>query len=199
MPTQKQIEANRRNAQKSTGPVTVEGKAACAMNAFKTGLYATSLIIPGEKLADLQQLIDDYYRRHRPTTPEQRGVLDDLIMCEWELRRLIAVEASLWNYQISEFFRPVDDEHRTGKAVGQNTKSLSLIQRRIDATRRGRDRAIRLLQELVANPIPIVEPAVIETRESFSPEIGSVPAPIPQAPSDPPDRATKTPLVPRVA
>ena len=57
MPTQKQIEANRRNAQKSTGPVTLEGKAVCAMNAFKTGLYAASLIIPGEKLEDLEELI----------------------------------------------------------------------------------------------------------------------------------------------
>ena len=72
MPSRKQIEANRRNAQKSTGPVTAEGKAACAMNAFKTGLYAESLLIPGEKLEDLQQLIADYYREHNPTTPEQR-------------------------------------------------------------------------------------------------------------------------------
>jgi len=190
MPSRKQIEANRRNAQKSTGPVTAEGKAACAMNAFKTGLYAKSLVIPGENLADLQQLIDDYYRRYCPATPEQRGVLDDLIMCDWELRRLTSVEASLWNYQISEFFRPVEESYRTGKAVGQNTKSLSLIQRRIDATRRGRDRAIRLLQELAARP------TVIETPEITYPEIGSVPASVPQAPSEPLSEAPEDPGIP---
>jgi len=202
MPTRKQIEANRRNAQKSTGPVTAEGKAACAMNAFKTGLYAESLLIPGEKLEDLQQLIADYYREHRPTTPDQRGILDDLIMCEWQLRRLIVVEASLWNYQISEFFRPVEDEYRTGKALGNNTKSLSLIQRRIDATRRGRDRNIRLLEELTAKPIPRQPPAVTETPETPSPEIGSVPARPPKAPVEPPTEDpddAETPLLPDAA
>src|SRR6478672_9616546 len=72
MPTRKQIEANRRNAQKSTGPVTAEGKAACAMNAFKTGLYAESLLIPGEKLEDLQELITAYYPHHRRTARHPR-------------------------------------------------------------------------------------------------------------------------------
>jgi hypothetical protein len=36
MSTLRQIEANRRNAQKSTGPTSVTGKAASSMNALKT-------------------------------------------------------------------------------------------------------------------------------------------------------------------
>ena len=43
MSTRRQIEANRRNAQKSTGPPSVTGKAASSMNALKTGIYAKSL------------------------------------------------------------------------------------------------------------------------------------------------------------
>jgi hypothetical protein len=35
MSTLRQIEANRRNAQKSTGPTSVTGKAASSMNALK--------------------------------------------------------------------------------------------------------------------------------------------------------------------
>ena len=70
MSSQRQIEANRRNAQKSTGPTSVAGKAASSMNAPKTGIYAKSLVLPSEKLADLEQLIDEYYQSHNPTTPK---------------------------------------------------------------------------------------------------------------------------------
>jgi hypothetical protein len=39
-PSQRRIEANRRNAQRSTGPKTPEGKGKCAKNAVKHGLTA---------------------------------------------------------------------------------------------------------------------------------------------------------------
>jgi cupin superfamily acireductone dioxygenase involved in methionine salvage len=58
------------------------------MNALKTGIHAKSLVLPSEKLADFEQLIDEYYQRHRPTSPEARLFVDDLIRCEWTLRRL---------------------------------------------------------------------------------------------------------------
>ena len=51
MATEKQINANRQNAQKSTGPKTAEGKAAVSQNAVKHGLFAQSLIY-GENEAD---------------------------------------------------------------------------------------------------------------------------------------------------
>ena len=40
MATQKQIKANRQNAQKSTGPKTSDGKAVVSQNAVKHGLFA---------------------------------------------------------------------------------------------------------------------------------------------------------------
>ena len=45
MASQKQTEANRLNAQKSTGPRSPEGKAASSMNALKSGIDAKSQII----------------------------------------------------------------------------------------------------------------------------------------------------------
>ena len=96
MSSQRQIEANRRNAQKSTGPTSATGKAVSSMNALKTGIHAKSLILPSEKLADLEQLIDEYYQCHNPATPEARSLVDDLIYGEWLKRRLRAAETQLW-------------------------------------------------------------------------------------------------------
>jgi hypothetical protein len=57
MTTQKQIKANRKNAQKSTGPRTGEGKASVSKNAVKHGLFAES-VIKGENEADYEAFHD---------------------------------------------------------------------------------------------------------------------------------------------
>ena len=187
MASDKQIAANRRNSLKSTGPTSEAGKAASSMNALKTGMCAKSDIIPGEKAADLQQLIEEYYAAYHPSTPAARGLIDDLIRCEWTLRRLDTAEASVWNYQDDQSFRPVPKAHKLGKIVSQNMKTLGAIQRRIDATRRGRDRALQQLRELAAQPLsmpaPLPEPTPIDSTTSR--EIGFVRSPSPN-PSETP-------------
>src|SRR5216684_2516147 len=100
MATLKQTEANRLNAQKSTGPRSVEGKAASSMNALKSGIDAQSHIIPGEDAADLESLTAEYLERFLPTVPEERVFVDILIRDDWQLRRLNKVEAQLWQYKM---------------------------------------------------------------------------------------------------
>ena len=78
MATQRQIEANRRNAQKSTGPSSVEGRAVSRSNAVKTGIYAKSMIIPGEDPAQLEALTAEYHRQSQPA-PLARFLVDSLI------------------------------------------------------------------------------------------------------------------------
>jgi len=107
MSSLRQIEANRGNAQKSTGPTSVTGKAVSSMNALaKTAIYAQSLLLPSENLADLEQLIDEWYRRHNPASPEARSLVDDLIYGEWIKRRLRAAETQIWAYDHQETYRP---------------------------------------------------------------------------------------------
>ena len=109
MSTLRQIEANRRNAQKSTGPTSVTGKATSSMNNLKTGIHAKSLLLPYENAADLQQLIEECYLHYHPANPEQRFYGDDLIRCEWTLRRLAVAETQLFEYAHQEAFREEDD------------------------------------------------------------------------------------------
>ena len=55
MTSDKQADANRRNARKSTGPKTPEGKAAVRLNALKHGLLANDVLLPGEDESALEE------------------------------------------------------------------------------------------------------------------------------------------------
>src|SRR5271157_5146713 len=63
-----QIEANRRNSRKSTGPRSVEGKVVSRMNALKSGIDARSNFIRGENPSDLQGLTNFYYKECQPAS-----------------------------------------------------------------------------------------------------------------------------------
>ena len=193
MPSQRQIEANRRNAQKSTGPTSVTGKARSSMNALKTGIHAKSLVLPSENVAELDELIEDCYSRFHPTTPEARCYLDDFIFCEWNLRRLRAAETQSWRYQDEDSFRG-PQKYPLGYCATIHSGAFTRLQYRMDATRRARDRALQSLKQLPAEaPAPPPEPAeptgpslVTTTPQISSPLIGFV-LPTPSAtPPEPP-------------
>jgi len=101
MSTVSQIEANRLNSQKSTGPRTAQGKAVSSQNAFKSGLDADSQFCYGEQRADFYRLQVEYFARFQPHSPEERFQVDSLIRNEWMLRRLFRAEAHLWEFHTS--------------------------------------------------------------------------------------------------
>ena len=90
-----QIAANRANAQKSTGPRSVEGKSASRFNALKHGIDAASIVIPGEDPADYDALAADYHRDFRPESPSETFHVDTMLRADWQKRRLQRVEADL--------------------------------------------------------------------------------------------------------
>jgi hypothetical protein len=184
MASQKQLVANRLNAQKSTGPSSAEGKARSSMNALKTGIDAKTQLIRGEIWTALQELTGEYHDRFCPTTPEQRMLVDTLIDCEWLLRRFRAIETQLWE-------RVVDIYDVTlGHIFSEHTDEFTRLQRRIDSTQRHYHNALRRLQaEETAGasaPDPQPEPAAVPVspqNQTTKPQNGFVPQ---TPPEDPP-------------
>ena len=72
MATQAQIEANRLNAQRSTGPRTPDGKAAIRQNAFRHGFTSSIPLTQQEEhdKVDVQRLHRRLHRR-KPTRRHQ--------------------------------------------------------------------------------------------------------------------------------
>ncbi len=100
MSTEKQIEANRRNAQKSTGPRTEEGRAAVRLNGIKHGLTAETLVLPGESQSEFHELLDSLEAEHRPTTPTEELLVRQMAMASWRLRRLYHIEAAFFAFEL---------------------------------------------------------------------------------------------------
>src|SRR6266851_1702551 len=80
MSTDRQIEANRLNAQHSTGPSTPEGRAAVRLNGLKYGLYAETLILPGEDPAEFDAMLDRLDAEYQPATPTEELFVSQIAM-----------------------------------------------------------------------------------------------------------------------
>lgn len=67
MISQAKIDANRKNAHKSTGPRTLSGKAIASMNAVKHGLFARMPVIEGENEAEFQSYTEQWLAELKPS------------------------------------------------------------------------------------------------------------------------------------
>ena len=92
VPSQRRVEANRRNAQKSTGPRTEAGKAISSMNAVKHGLAAQASLLPGEDPAELNRLAESMQALLEPADPMQQVLVERVVALTWKLRRVAAAE-----------------------------------------------------------------------------------------------------------
>jgi hypothetical protein len=96
-PTPAQIEANRRNAQFSTGPKTPEGKAASSLNATKYGILARQLIVQGEYIQEsseeFQNFWAEYHEHLAPVGPLEEMLVDQIVAINWRMRRVRAAES----------------------------------------------------------------------------------------------------------
>ena len=96
MATLKQVEANRRNAQKSTGPKTPEGKAAVSMNALRHGLRARTVVLPGENREEFTQLCDDLEVEWHPQSRTEQFYVEQMAVSQWKLTRMEVSEVNLF-------------------------------------------------------------------------------------------------------
>jgi hypothetical protein len=86
--SQIQIEANRRNAQKSTGPSTTKGKIAVAQNALKHGLRTDRTVIKSEDQADFDLHHAQIFDELAPSTPIESALADRIVSTLWRLKRV---------------------------------------------------------------------------------------------------------------
>ncbi|MCL5279785.1 MAG: hypothetical protein M1376_07755, partial [Planctomycetes bacterium] len=87
MATEAQVQANRLNAQRSTGPRTPEGKAIVARNALTHGLLARAGVLPGEDDHEFEAHRQGLLQQLRPGTPLEEILAERAVDLSWRLQR----------------------------------------------------------------------------------------------------------------
>lgn len=89
-----QITANRRNAQRATGPTSPEGKQIVARNALKHGLFAYRPVLAHEDPEAYEQLMADLTAQFRPVGPVETALIERIALTLWRQQRLTRAEAA---------------------------------------------------------------------------------------------------------
>jgi hypothetical protein len=186
MATQRQIDANRRNAQFSTGPRTPAGKAVSSMNALKSGLDAESQFVIGEERSDFYALQQEYFEMIRPRNPCERFQMDRMIRSEWLLRRMFRAESHVWEYHCNRASR--SEGVPLGEAWATASPVFMRIHRRNTALEKAYRDAWDELRRLRGGSAPL--PDQTPVLEDLAPP-ATEPEPLPQ-PSEPEDQTPES-------
>src|SRR5215471_86916 len=110
----RQIEANRRNARLSTGPVTEEGKRRSRQNALRHGLTAETVIDALEDAEDYAAFEMAVTADYEAESAVERDLVLRLASLLWRLRRATAIESGLFKIQAKHLlqFRQGRQAHR---------------------------------------------------------------------------------------
>jgi hypothetical protein len=193
MATAAQVDANRSNAQHSTGPATDQGKAAASQNAWRHGLRSAHPVGPGEDPAEYVAFATELVAELKPVGMAQRLLAKRIALLQWKLQRVPDAEwAELETFR-QRHLRDVQRD--TGKLkpviptatlLAGNLKRMLTLQTYELRIQRAIEQLHRQLNQLQAAaradtgktppPVATVKATVVESP---------VPTPPPQAPAKP--------------
>jgi hypothetical protein len=161
MTSARRIEANRRNAARSTGPRSPAGKAAVALNGMKHGLLSREVLVQGEREADLVDFGKRLRAQLAPMGELELLLADRIVSCSWRLRRLLRVESRLFK----------EDGAQLEQAFSAYGREKMAVLSRYEATiERGLYKALHELQRLQAarqgQTVPL--PEAMDMEVSFT-------------------------------
>jgi len=115
MASEAQIQANRANAQKSTGPRTTEGKAAVAQNAVKHGLRAEQMVIKGEDPGQFESYREQMLGELGPDGALESMLAERAVGLAWRLRRAERLQAEVFDTMLDR--EENDPVRRLGRSM----------------------------------------------------------------------------------
>jgi len=152
MTSYRKIDANRRNARKSTGPITEEGKERSRCNAVRHGLTAETVIGALENADDYKAFEAAIIADYDAQSAVERELVLRLASALWRLRRATAMETGLFEIQadhlsgfrasrklqpasrevVYTLFRPTDPGNHGGDATSRQIRNATEALPRFD-------------------------------------------------------------------
>jgi hypothetical protein len=154
---QKRIEANRANAQLSTGPTSETGKAKSSLNAVKTALTGRTILLPTDDAAEYERHIRAYQDELKPVGQLESDLVQSIADTTWRLARIPGLEMAIYakgRIQFAEAFndhdlslRPAMIELQTHLTYEKQLRNLQLQEARLARRREKETAELRKLQQ----------------------------------------------------
>jgi hypothetical protein len=93
---------NRKNAERSTGPASVEGKQRASLNALRHGLTGQTVVLPSDDLAAYQESCRQFHAELKPVGLLETKAVQTIADTHWRLDRIRAMENNLFSLGFHE-------------------------------------------------------------------------------------------------
>ena len=134
MTTNAQIKANGKNAKKSTGPRSEEGKARSAKNALKHGLLARDTVLPGEDPADFDRQLSALEADIQPANSLEFELVRQIADAQWRMHRLTRLEGGFLAAAVDDTRRYMEKRRPDELRPGYDGETLLLGSAMLDRT-----------------------------------------------------------------
>ncbi len=205
MTSERKSETSRINGAKSRGPITQEGKARSSTNSRRHGLAAAPVLLKSESDEHFQLLLAGFMDQFQPQTALETDLVEMLAIYRWRLRRILSIEAHLFNMEILDWRNDMDADFTGLETIDHLAfafkrlsagNSLTILLRYEAALTRSYDKALKQLLTLrskipneptvgqapgLPTPLPEIFPANPDYLSCTPPD----PSPIPCPPKPP--------------
>lgn len=128
MTSLRQLEANRRNARLSTGPVTEGGKKQSRKNAVRHGLAAETVIGALEDAEDYAAFELAVTSDYDAQSAVERELVLRLASLLWRLRRATAIESGLFEIEAKQLLRLANPREANKPAAEANKPAATILE-----------------------------------------------------------------------
>jgi len=155
----RKIEANRRNAQHSTGPKTAEGKAKSSLNAITHGIFFKQLVngASPDTVTELETLAADLRAHFQPLGRLEEMLVEKIVVENARYARILGLEQQELSRRLA-FFGPAVD--RVGRYTTSTNRALfRAIEEldRVQAARKARHNSAPLAVSESESVVPAAE------------------------------------------
>ena len=169
MATEKQIAANRRNAQKSTGPRTEEGKSKTRLNALRDGFTGQVITLSAEDLPVFEKFKSDLIKDLAPKTTMEPSLADAIAWDTWRLNHLRAVEMNMYALGSSDAETVIDIAMSAAATFAKEANKFALMS--IYEQRMNRSLHKNLATSATFRPNASATTSATRPKKSSSPDI----------------------------
>jgi hypothetical protein len=187
MSSKRQIEANAKNAQLSTGPRTADGKARVASNALKHGLTGRQIVLPNESSEDFDSFRLGLLTNLSPNSELERALAERVAADLWRLRRVPVLEAALYRrgqqFEKEAGSAEADPSVIATQSLGRYSEIFANLWRHEAALSRSWSRNLQELQRLQAIRAGerVLAPAVLDVDVNMREDEAPKPEPTSQS------------------